>query len=168
MAWQTRRIPPEERCDDAAKARARALEYLAAREHSSGELYERLCRRFTEQAAAQAVAEMVEREYVDDARYAQAKARSLLYARKSRRAAAQVLSRKGVSKQDAAAALEAVYAPEDGSEDPEVEAARALVERRYRRKLDSGRRDLVVAALTRRGFSYPVIKAALYAAEQQE
>lgn len=168
MAWQTRRVPPEERCDDAAKARARALEYLAAREHSSGELYERLCRCFTEQAAAQAVAEMVERAYVDDARYAQAKAHSLLCVRKSRRAAAQVLRQKGVSPQDAAAALEEVYAPEEGGTDPEVEAARALVERRYQRKLADGRRDLVVAALARRGFSYPVIRAALCAAEQQE
>lgn len=166
MAWQTSRIPPEQRSDDAAKARARALEYLAAREHSSGELYGRLCRRFTEQAAAQAVAEMVEREYVNDARYAQAKAHSLLCARKSRRAAAQVLSRKGVSRQDAAAALDAVYAPEDG-EDPEVDAAAALVDRRYRRKLESGRRDLVIAALARRGFSYAVIKAALCAVEQE-
>lgn len=168
MAWQTRRIPPEERCGDAAKARARALEYLAAREHSSGELYERLCRRFTEQAAAQAVAEMVERAYVDDARYAQAKAHSLLCARKSRRAAAQALTQKGVSKQDAAAALDAVYAADEDGEDPEVEAAKALVARRYQRKLENGRRDLVVAALTRRGFSYPVIRAALRAEEQPE
>lgn len=168
MPWQTRRPPQEERCGDAAKARAKALEYLAAREHSSGELYERLCRRFTEQAAARAVAEMVEREYVDDARYAHAKARSLLCARKSRRAAAQALTRKGVSRQDAAAALDAVYAADEDGKDPELEAAKALVERRYRRKLQDGRQDLVVAALTRRGFSYPVIRAALRAEEQPE
>jgi regulatory protein len=160
MAWQARRKAEIERSEDAAKARTRALEYLAMREHSSGELYERLCRTFTEEAAAQAVAEMVERQYVDDARYAQAKANSLLYARKSRRAAAQVLNRKGVSKQDAEAALDTIYATQDG-ENPELEAARALVEHSYRRKLEAGRRDLVIAALTRRGFSYTIIKEAL-------
>jgi regulatory protein len=168
VAWRSRRAAaPEEKCADAAKARTRALDYLAAREHSSSELYERLCRYFTEEAAAAAVAEMVELQYVDDARYARTKANSLLNARKSRRAAADALSRKGISKQDAAAALDAVYAPEDGA-DPELEAARALVERSYRRKLEEGRRDLVVAALTRRGFRYATIKAALRSGEDDK
>ena len=75
-----------EKCADPAKARARALDALAAREMTSGQLYERLCVRFTEQAAAEAVAEMVELDYVNDDRYAEAKAHSLLAARKSRRA----------------------------------------------------------------------------------
>ena len=52
-----------EKCADPAKARARALDALAAREMTSGQLYERLCVRFTEQAAAEAVAEMVELDY---------------------------------------------------------------------------------------------------------
>ena len=70
----------EEKSSDVAKARARALETLAAQEVSSGQLYERLCRRFAEQAAAAVVAEMVEREYVNDERYAEARAHSLLAA----------------------------------------------------------------------------------------
>ena len=49
-----------EKCADPAKARARALDALSAREMTSTQLYERLCARFTEQAAAAAVAEMVE------------------------------------------------------------------------------------------------------------
>ena len=48
-----------EKCADPAKARARALDALSAREMTSTQLYERLCARFTEQAAAAAVAEMV-------------------------------------------------------------------------------------------------------------
>jgi regulatory protein len=168
MARRTRRAAePQEKCADAAKARTRALDYLAAREHASGELYERLCRGFTEEAAAAAVADMVELDYVNDARYARTKANSLLHARKSRRAAADALSRKGISKQDAADALDAVYAPEDG-EDPELEAVRALVERSYRRKLEEGRKDLVVAALLRRGFRYATVKEALRAVEEGE
>lgn len=168
MARRTRRAAePQEKCADAAKARTRALDYLAAREHSSGELYERLCRAFTEEAAAAAVADMVELDYVNDARYARAKANSLLNARKSRRAAGDALRRKGVSKQDAAAALDAVYAPEDGA-DPELDAVCALVQRSYRRKLEEGRKDLVVAALLRRGFRYATVKEALRAVEEGE
>ena len=41
-----------EKCADPAKARARALDALSAREMTSTQLYERLCARFTEQAAA--------------------------------------------------------------------------------------------------------------------
>ena len=63
-----------EKCADAAKARARALDALSSREMTSSQLYERLCVRFTEQAAAAAVAEMVELDYVNDDRYAETRA----------------------------------------------------------------------------------------------
>ena len=161
MAFYRRRPRPDaEKCADPAKARASALETLAGQEVSANMLYERLCRRYTEQAAAAAVAEMVQLDYVNDARYAEARAHSLLAARKSRRAAAQSLRQKGLAPAEVAGALEAVYAPEDG-DDPELEAAAALVDSRYRKKLAIGRRDLVVAALQRRGFAYPVIKEAI-------
>ena len=88
-----------EKCADPAKARARALDALASREMSSAQLYERLCARFTEQAAAAAVAEMVELDYVNDDRYAETRAHGLLMARKSRRAAAQNLRQKGLNSQ---------------------------------------------------------------------
>ena len=138
----------------------------AGQEVSANILYERLCRRYTEQAAAAAVAEMVQLDYVNDARYAEARAHSLLAARKSRRAAAQSLRQKGLAPAEVAGALEAVYAPEDGGDDPELEAAAALVDSRYRKKLAIGRRDLVVAALQRRGFAYPVIKEAIRRVEE--
>ena len=50
---------------------------------------------FTQPTAAAVVAEMVERQYVDDERYARTRAHGLLAARKSRRAAAQDLRQKG-------------------------------------------------------------------------
>ena len=141
FGYQKRRpLTEEEKSSDVAKARARALETLAAQEVSSGQLYERLCRRFTEQAAAEVVAEMVQREYVNDERYAEARAHSLLAARKSRRAAAR---------------------------NQELSAAVALVESRYRSKLAMGRRDLVVAALQRRGFAYAVVKEAIKRVEEE-
>ena len=159
--------PEEEKCADPAKARARALDALAAREMSSAQLYERLCNGFTEQAAAAAVAEMVERDYVNDDRYAEARAHSLLAARKSRRAAAQNLRQKGLNRAQIEQALESVYAQDEDGENPELEAAAALVSSRYMKKLAEGRRDLVAAALMRRGFAYPVVKEAIRRAEEE-
>ena len=134
---------------------------------SSAQLYERLCYGFTEQAAAAAVAEMVELDYVNDDRYAEARAHSLLAARKSRRAAAQNLRQKGLSGAQIEQALESVYAPDADGESPELEVAAALVQSRYMKKLADGRRDLVVAALQRRGFAYSVIKEAIKRAEEE-
>ena len=128
-------LAEEEKSTDAAKARARAMELLAGQELSSGQLYERLGRKFTQPTAAAVVAEMVERQYVDDERYARTRAHGLLAARKSG--------------------------------DPELEAAAALVEGRYRSKLAAGRKDLVVAALARRGFAYPIIKEAIKRVEEE-
>ena len=170
MSFYKRRRPKpeEEKCADPAKARARALDALASREMSSAQLYERLCYGFTEQAAAAAVAEMVELDYVNDDRYAEARAHSLLAARKSRRAAAQNLRQKGgLSGTQIEQALESVYAPDEDGESPELEAAAALVHSRYMKKLADGRRDLVVAALQRRGFAYSVIKEAIKRAEEE-
>ena len=110
---------------------------------------------------------MVQREYVNDERYAETRAHSLLAARKSRRAAARNLRQKGLSAQQVAAALEAVYAPDEEGGNPELSAAVALVESRYRPKLAMGRRDLVVAALQRRGFAYAVVKEAIKRVEEE-
>ena len=50
MAFYRRRPRPDaEKCADPAKARASALETLAGQEISANMLYERLCRRYTEQ-----------------------------------------------------------------------------------------------------------------------
>ena len=90
MAWYRgarRPLDEAEKSTDAAKARARAMELLAGQELSSGGLYERLNRRFAGQTAAAVVAEMVEREYVNDARYAETRAHGLLAAKKSRQQA---------------------------------------------------------------------------------
>ena len=144
MSFYKRRRPKqeEEKCADPAKARARALDALASREMSSAQLYERLCYGFTEQAAAAAVAEMVELDYVNDDRYAEARAHSLLAARKSRRAAAQNLRQKGLSGAQIEQALESVYAPDADGESPELEAAAALVN-----LFVNKRRDVVNALL---------------------
>ena len=169
MAFYRRRPRPDaEKCADPAKARASALETLAGQEVSANILYERLCRRYTQQTSAAVVAEMVQREYINDARYAETRAHALLAAKKSRRAAAQNLRQKGLAAGEIQQALDAVYTPDVSGEDPELEAAAALVDSRYRKKLAIGRRDLVVAALQRRGFAYPVIKEAIRRVEEGE
>ncbi len=165
--YRSRPKAEEEKCSDPAKARSRALDILCAREIGSAQLYERLCSSFTRQAAAAAVAEMVELDYVNDQRYAEVRAHGLLMARKSRRAAAQNLRQKGLDQQQIQQALEQVYAPDKEGRDPELAAACALVESRYLGKLRAGRRDLVVAALQRRGFAYPVIREAVRQAEEE-
>ena len=74
---------------------------------------------------------------------------------------------KGLSGAQIEQALESVYAPDVDGESPELEAAAALVRSRYMKKLADGRRDLVVAALQRRGFAYSVIKEAIKRAEEE-
>ena len=86
MAFYSRGRRPlaeEEKSTDAAKARTRAMELLAGQELSSGQLYERLNRRYTQQTSAAVVAEMVQREYINDARYAETRAHALLAASSS-------------------------------------------------------------------------------------
>ena len=95
-----RPLAEEEKSTDAAKARTRAMELLAGQELSSGQLYERLNRRYTQQTSAAVVAEMVQREYINDARYAETRAHALLAAKKSRRAAARNLRQKGLAAGD--------------------------------------------------------------------
>lgn len=178
MAWQRRPLPPEsERSADEAKARNKALDWLAMREHSAQQLYDKLRRYYTDQAAAAAVADMIRHGYLDDRRFAQGKARVLYSQHKSRRAIARTLVEKGVDKTLAAQVVDELYAgmeadqaarEEEETADPEIAAAEALVDRHYRRKLEMGRPDLVLAALQRRGFSYRTARAALEWAQAGE
>ena len=161
MAWSYRRRTPDEKCDKPADAREKALELLTGQDFSCQGLYERLCRRFTDEAAAYAVSEMIRLHLLDDARYARIRARSLQMQHKSRRAIADALRRKGVERQLAADVLEELYDEQQPGEDPELEAAQALVKRQYARRLAEGRQDLVLAALARRGFSYRVARDAV-------
>ncbi|MFI3170212.1 MAG: RecX family transcriptional regulator [Faecalibacterium sp.] len=203
MAWQKKYLAEEEKSDDAKKASNRAVWYLSQRDYGMEELYQKLCRFFTEPAAAAAMASMAALGYLDDARYARNKARSLLLSHKSRRDITQRLAQKGLDRDLIATVLDELYHPEQAQSgafgvfegqmdavqgdcadgaistqdavpcagyggmiaqaplDPELNAAMTLIERRYARKLEAGRQDLVIAALTRRGFSYGMIRTAL-------
>ena len=202
-------LAEEEKSTDAAKARARAMELLAGQELSSGQLYERLGRKFTQPTAAAAVAEMVERQYVDDARYARTRAHGPAgRPQKPPRRCAGSAAEGGWTAAAGGSGWKEGLRPDEAGGGPELEppppswkggtaaswpqggktflripaarwpqrgggnnhfavkAAAALVEGRYRGKLAAGRKDLVVAALARRGFAYPIIKEAIKRVEE--
>ena len=143
---------------DLRKAKDKALSMLSLRDHASGELYEKLCRTFDEHTAAAAVAEMRRLDLLDDARFARHRAKYLAGQNKSAREIRRKLLEKGIDRETADAAVSEL-------DTDETDACRAVLEKSYLRKLESGRRDLVIAALARRGFSYGVIKAAIEAVE---
>ena len=147
------------------KALDKAMDLLALRDHASGELYQKLCRKFDAPSAAYAVARAQELGLLDDARAAQRRAAELLRKRKSRREILRDLTEKGIDRDTAAAAVEALYETDEDGENPELASARALVERQYAAKLAAGKRDAVAAALARRGFGHAVIREVLDAWE---
>ena len=144
---------------DTRKALDKAMDLLSLRDHAAGELYQKLCRKFDGPNAAYAVAKAQELGLLDDATFARRRAAELLRKRKSRRAILDDLTAKGIDRDTAAGAVEALYA--DAERDPELTAAIQLVQRHYAAKLAAGRRDQVAAALARRGFSHAVIRQAL-------
>ena len=162
MPWGKKAAPAELSADEAA-ARSKALDLLTGRDYACAELNERLCRRFTPQASAAAVAAMLQQGFLDDRRYALALTRALQGQHRSRRDIARRLAARGIDRGTAEDALAECFdaRQQDTGEDPDLEAAVALVERSYARRLAEGRADLVAAALARRGFAYQTIREAL-------
>ena len=144
------------------------MELLAGQELSSGQLYERLNRRYTQQTSAAVVAEMVQREYINDARYAETRATALLAAKKSRRAGCPESAAEGAGRRRDPAGAGCCLHPRCFRRGPGAGSRRRSGGRHYRKKLEAGRRDLVIAALQRRGFSYSVIKEAIRKVEEGE
>ena len=144
------------------KAADKALQYLSLRDYASGELYQKLCARFDEHSAAAAVAKAAGLGLLNDENFARHRAKYLLERHKSRREIARHLAQKGIARETADAVLEELYRPgqADGPS-PEAAAALALLRKSYGRRLAEGRRDAVLAALARRGFSYTAVREAL-------
>lgn len=154
-SWQ---IEDLRKKSDTRRALDKAMDLLALRDHAAGELYEKLCRKFDPHSAAAAVARAGELGLLNDEEFARRRAAELLRKRKSRREILLDLSRKGIDRDTAAAAVEAL---EDAEEDPDLASARALVQRQYASKLAQGKVPQVAAALARRGFSHSVIRTVL-------
>ena len=139
---------------DTRKAKDKALGYLSLRDHASGELYDKLCRKFDARSAAAAVAEMQRLGLINDENFARHRAKYLADQNRSPREIRRRLAEKGIDRDAVDTAL-AELAPD------ETQACRALIEKNYGRRLREGGRDKVIAALARRGFSYGAIRAAL-------
>lgn len=120
------------------------------------------------QAIEEVIAKLRRLGYVDDARFACARARSMRKRGKSARAVRAALAVQGIAPELVDRAL-----AEERGEDPELEAARALVKRRRLGphrvdetiRVSERQRDL--ARLARAGFSYAVAVRALDAADDE-
>lgn len=139
------------------RAKQRAIWILSQGDASEQALYDKLCRNFTEPAAAFAVGQMVKKGYLNDRAYAERLIAKCKEKRLSRRATQSCLFEKGVP-----AAIVKEVMEQAGLQDSEVERAVALLQTKYKNKLadEEGIRK-TVAALQRRGFSYSDIKTAL-------
>lgn len=146
---------------DARKAVTKAYTYLSMRDYATDELYRKLCLKFDEHTSAAAMAEMQRLDLLDDEKFARNRARYLASQNKSRREIAFRLSEKGVPRDIIEAVLDELDIDGDS-------ACYALIQKSYRTKLAQGKRDNVIAALARRGFSYGDIKAALARAEEED
>ncbi len=161
-----RPLAEEEKSTDAAKARARAMELLAGQELSSGQLYERLGRKFTQPTAAAVVAEMVSGSmWTTSATPGPGRTACWPPAR----AAAlprRICGRRGWTPSRSRLRWKR---PTPRTKRAETRSWKPLPpswKGGYRGKLAAGRKDLVVAALARRGFAYPVIKEAIRRVEE--
>ena len=139
----------------------KGLEYICSRLHSRSELQRKLMRREYGQAVIGHVLDELQRlGYVDDARFARAKAVSAAERKhQGRRRAFMELRKAGVSNEVADGALKEVYEKSDS-----VAVARELAMKQLARlrKLDPAvAKRRLVGMLQRRGFEYADIKPVL-------
>lgn len=155
-------IDPEEleRCKNDAlrrKARERAYYLLEYRDHSEGELYQKLRRHYPDPIAAEAVARCREYGLLDDTAYAKKLAEYYLLRKQfSFRRALMEMGKRGLDRELSRQCLEKVQV------DP-VQQLQAILSKRYQKQLRQGRtgRQKVFAALARLGFDYEDINTAL-------
>lgn len=134
----------------------KAAQLLSRAANTTHQLYEKLCRTVDPQAAAAAVARMVELGLMDDQDYARRKAADLTNLRGcGPRRVADELRRRGLEPQAISQAMEALEG------DPRQRLAQ-LVERKYAPALgdEKGRRR-TINALLRLGYDYEDIRAVL-------
>ena len=147
------------------RALNRAADLLSRRDHSTGELLQKLRQKgFDDEAAKQATDKLQELGYLDDRRFAARYAEELMKSKGfgARRIETE-LFRKGLSREIVRETLEELEMPED--------SLTALIERKFARRL-SAEQDVrrTVNALVRMGYGYGEIKDALetFTARQEE
>lgn len=143
------------KASDAKRAKEKALWLISYRDHSEGELRQKLRRDFGEEAVDKAVERLCELGLINDESFARKYAESLSHKHMSQRQIEQKLRQKGLDKDLADEAVEDL----DLDEKEEI---RALINKKYLRKLsDEGDLRRTVAALQRRGFGYSDIRSVI-------
>lgn len=142
--------------NDRRRARERALYCLDYREHSFMELYDKLCKNYSDEVALSVVSELADLGLINDRRYAEALAKQLMEVKgygyyKS----VMEMTRRGIDR-DMADEILAEF------EDSSFEKLRELVESKYEQYLvDYKGFQKVRSALSRRGFTYDDINSIL-------
>ena len=136
------------------KASDSALRYLSLRAYGEMELYRKLLLKYDEHTSAAAVGKMKELDLLCDETFAAAKAEGMAQRGKSPLEIKRKLLSLGIDAQLAENALSSLQL--DG-----VQAALAVVRKKYIEKLQNGDIEKVKAALARRGFSHQEIRRAL-------
>lgn len=138
------------------RAKSRAMWYISRSDCSKKEIFDKLRRSFPETESKMAVDRMEELGLLCDDQYAKRKARSLVEFKKmSKKQAKFELIQKGIDRETAELALEAV-------EKDNADTILSLLQGKHKNKL-SNEKDVsrTIAALLRKGFSYGEIKEAL-------
>lgn len=140
---------------DSRRAKEKALWLISYRDHSVGELRQKLSKDFGEEAVEKAIERLTELNLLNDESFAKKYAESLSQKHLSQRQIQQKLRLKGIDRDLSVETVEDL-------ELDEKEEIRALISRKYSRKL-SDEADLrrTFAALQRRGFAYSDIKSVI-------
>ncbi|MBQ8203958.1 MAG: regulatory protein RecX [Clostridia bacterium] len=143
---------------DYERAKSRALWFLDRGDRTEKSLYEKLvAAKISPEQCARAIARLKELGLIDDRRYAKNYAERCIESNISKRETYGKLMQKGVPKDIIREVLEETQVDE-------VSQITALIKKKYANKLDSRENTAkVVAALMRKGFSYPAVKEALRA-----
>ena len=137
------------------RAKEKALWLISYRSHSKKEQKDKIRRTCDDTSAEKAVERMEELGLVNDEEYAKQFARKLLLQKKmARRAAMLEMSRKGIDKETAEAALDEVDVDYR-------ENIRYIIEKKYRDIGDEKIKRRAVAALQRLGYGWDDIRAVL-------
>ena len=140
---------------DARRAKEKALWLISYRDHSEGELRQKLRKDYGEEAVDKAIEKLKELGLISDENFAKKYAESLSHKHLSQRQIQQKLRLKGIDKELTTETVEEL----DLDEKQEI---KALIEKKYINKLsDEAALRRTVAALQRRGFSYSDIRSVI-------
>lgn len=143
------------KASDSKRAKDKAMWLISYRDHSVGELRQKLSKDYSEEAVELAINKLMDLGLMNDENFAKKYAESLSHKHLSGRAIQQKLRQKGIDKELTEDTIEEL----DLDEKDEI---RALINKKYIRKL-SDEADLrrTVASLQRRGFNYSDIKSVI-------